>query len=347
MKTLGLYFFIIIALSSCMKEDNAITLPAPGPVKQGTANMGVNYDNQVYCNLETGTAIVRPYKSYDLAFEASESGLRIYLNSAKFMFACNTQTYDLASADTVGQPWALDCEQLIEDTLALTKYWQDINFSSQGSKVFAIDRGKLEHTGTARWRKFKVLSGDSLKYTICFSNYDNSSLDTVEVVKDDNYSLMYFSFDAPNQLVQQAPPKDQWDFVFTKYTHVFFEYNVTSPFRYYFVTGVVQNIWNNTAVMRFQKDSMPFDSITGLPVPYLPIEQFNYSQVSNFKFSSNANAIGYNWKYYNFSDAYYHIYPDLYFVVKSNNGFYYTVKMVDFYDTAGNKGLVTFQSQRI
>ena len=108
MKRLGLFFFLIVYLSSCMKEDDAITLPAPGPVKQGTANMGVNYENQVYYDLKTGATTVRSYKSYDLAFEASKNGLHIYLNSAKFMFACNTQSYDMASADTVGQPWALD-----------------------------------------------------------------------------------------------------------------------------------------------------------------------------------------------------------------------------------------------
>lgn len=341
MKRLGFLLIVVMLLSSCMKEDAAITLPAPGPVKQGTANMGLNYENQVYYNLETGTSIVRPYKTYDLAFEASKNGFHIYLNSAKFMFACNTESYDMTTADTVGHAWALDCEQLLDDTLALTKYWQDINFSTQGSKVFALDRGKLEHTGVARWRKFKVLSVDSLKYTICFSNYDNTSMDTVNVVKDENYSLMYFSFDTPNQLVQQAPPKDQWDFVFTKYTHVFFEYDVTSPFRYYFVSGVIQNIWNNTEVMRFQKDSMPAN------VSYLPIEQFNYSQVPNYNFSNYANTIGYNWKYYNFSNAHYNIYPDLYFVVRAGNGLYYTVKMVDFYDTTGNKGFVTFQTQRI
>ena len=341
MRRLGIFILFLLVLSSCMKEDDSITLPAPGPVKQGTANIGQNYENQVYFDLETGNTVVRSYKAYDLAFESSKSGFHIYLNSSKFMFACNTQSYDMVAADTVGQPWALDCEQLLNDTLALTKYWQDINFSAQGSKVFVLDRGKLEHSGAARWRKFKIVSVDSLKYTICFSNYDNSSLDTVEIVKDGNYSLMYFSFDNPNQLVQQAPPKDEWDFVFTKYTHVFFEYDVLSPFRYYFVTGVIQNIWNNTSVMRFQKDTMPDN------VLYLPIDQFNYSQVPNFSFSTNANTIGYNWKYYDFNDAHYHIYPDLYFVVQSSNGFYYKVKMVDFYDTVGNKGFITFQSQRI
>jgi len=341
MKRIVIFLFVIVALSSCMKEDEAITLAPPGPVKQGVANMGVNYENQIYFDLETGNSIVRPYKTYDLAFEASKSGLRIYLNSAKFMFACNTQSYDMAMANTTGKTWALDCEQLLDDTLALGKYWQDSSFSAQGSIVYGIDRGKLEHTGNDRWRKIKVLSVDSIKYVICFSNLDNTSLDTVDIVKDDNYSLMYFSFDTPNQLVQQAPPKNQWDFVFTKYTHVFFEYDATSPFRYYFVTGVIQNIWDNTEVLRFQKDSMPAN------VPYLPIEQFNYSQIPNFVFSKSANTIGYNWKYYDFSNALYHVYPDLYYVVKSSDGYYYTVKMVDFYDTSGNKGTVTFQTQRI
>lgn len=54
MRRLGVLMMFLVVLSSCMKEDDAITLPAPGPVKQGTANMGLNYENQVYFDLETG-----------------------------------------------------------------------------------------------------------------------------------------------------------------------------------------------------------------------------------------------------------------------------------------------------
>jgi hypothetical protein len=66
-----IYVFAMLAFSSCMKEDEAITLPAPGAVKQMTAVMGNNYDTQIFVNLETGATVSRPYKAYDLAFEAS------------------------------------------------------------------------------------------------------------------------------------------------------------------------------------------------------------------------------------------------------------------------------------
>ncbi len=328
----------MLMLSSCMKEDEAITLPLPGNVKQMSAVMGNNYETQIFVNLETGATVSRPYKAYDLAFEASAQGMRIYLNSGKYMFACNSNSTVITNSDSTGKEWNIDDEQLLDDSLSMKYYWQTPSFNSDGSNVYIIDRGKPEHTGSARWRKFKVLSVSSAEYKICYSKYDNSAYDTAVIAKDPNYALMYFNFDTPHQLVQQAPPSSDWDVVFTKYTHVFFEEPVGSPFRYYPVCGSLSNIWKGTQGLRQQKDSV---------VNYIPMDQCNYNAIANANFSKAADIVGYNWKYYDFNDAHYHVYSDLYFVVKSSLGYYYKVKMVDFYSQQGDKGTVTFESQRM
>lgn len=328
----------LLMLSSCMKEDDSIILPPPGDVKVLTATMGNNYETQIYVNLETGASVSHPYKAYDLAFEASPQGMRIYLNSGKYMFACNTDTTGMLLADSIGKTWNIDDEQLLDDSLSMKYYWQTPSFNTEGSNVYVIDRGKPEHTGSARWRKFKVISVNSTEYKICFSKYDNSAADTVTITKDPAYALMYFNFDTPHQLVQQAPPSADWDVVFTKYTHVFFEEPVGSPFRYYPVCGVLNNLWTGTSALRQQKDSIP---------NYIPMEQCNYSHIANESFSNYADVVGYNWKYYDFNDARYHVYPDLYFVVKASSGYYYKIRMVDFYSQQGDKGTVTYESQRM
>jgi hypothetical protein len=339
MKNIVLIFASALLLfSSCMKEDDAITLPSPGSVKQMTAVMGNNYETQIYVNLETGASVSRPYKAYDLAFEASAQGMRIYLNSGKYMFACNSGSDQMTSADSVGKVWNIDDEQLFDDSLAMKYYWQTPSFGTNGSDVFVIDRGKPEHTGSARWRKFKVLSVSATEYKICFSKYDNSAYDTAVITKDPAYALMYFNFDTPHQLVQQAPPSADWDVVFTKYTHVFFDEPMGSPFRFYPVCGALNNIWTGTQALRQQKDSV---------ANYIPMDQCTYSLLNAYQFSNDADVVGYNWKYYDFNDAHYHVYPDLYFVVKSASGYYYKVRMVDFYNQQGDKGTVTFESQRM
>lgn len=330
---------MIVALTGCQKEDEAIVLPAPGPVQQVMAELGSNYDDQVYVSLSKGTMHTVSYRTFDLAFEASPQGRHIYLNGAKYMFLSHTGNADIALADSAGSSWQVDAEHLGDDSTAFGNWWSSASVNSNGcSNVVVVDRGRLDHTGADRFRKIQVIEADDVHYRIRFSNIDNSGLTEMDIPKNPNYSLMYFSFNNGGTMVQQAPPKNDWDFVFTKYTHVYYDEPLTSPFRYYPVTGVIINFWNDVSGSVAKKDSTP---------DYVPFMDFEYGHVYPMPFTYKADVVGFDWKYYDFGSSQYYIRPDLYFVLKDNQGFYYKLRMVDFYDHSGNKGTVTFEYQRI
>jgi hypothetical protein len=330
---------VIFSMTSCLKKDQAVTLPLPGPVKQMVVTMGNAYDNQIYVSLSQGTQVTRPYRQYDLAFEASASGLRVYLNSGKLMYAVKAPTCDMLLADTVGKEWCVDNEQLSADSTAIGSWWNAASGNPGGvSNVYVIDRGKSDFMGANRFRKLQIVNADASHYHIRYSKYDNSGLTEVDIPKDSSYSLMYFSFDKGAVLVDQAPPAAQWDIVFTKYTHVYFDYPYGSPFRFYSVTGGLSNVWRGTECAKLQKDSFP---------NYIPFSECNYANVPVYNFSPNADVIGYDWKFYDFSSSSYTVRPDEFYLVEDQNGLYYKIRMVDFYDQHGTKGTITFEYQRM
>ncbi|MBL7924941.1 MAG: HmuY family protein [Bacteroidia bacterium] len=324
---------------SCQKEDSPVILPPPGPVQQLVAAMGSNYDDQVYVSLSKGIVHTAPYRAYDLMFEASATGYHIFLNSGKLMFACRTGNTDFFGADSVNASWLVDAEHLDGDSTAIGNWWSAASIGPTGySEVFVIDRGRADHTGNDRFRKLQVLSADDTHYEIRFSAMDNSGLTVMNIPKNPAYSLMYLSFDNNGTLVQQAPPASDWDFVFTKYTHVYFDEPPGSPFRYYPVCGALLNKWRETTGMVMLKDSTP---------GYVPFADCAYTLANTYQFSTDADVIGFDWKYYDFGNSCYYITPDLYFVMKDQDGLYYKMRMVDYYDQNGNKGTITLQYQRM
>ena len=334
------FCFIIFtfAFASCEKDDRAIVLPPPGELTKGEADIGDAYDKQVYISLSTGEQVSRPFRSYDLAFEASATGFHVYLNTGKFMFACRTGSNDMASADTVGNVWYIDNDHLDDDSTGISNTFHN---ASTPSEVFVIDRGKPEYlfNWNTRLRKLLIKEVNQTSYIIQYSNYNNTDLKTFVIPKDSTYSLMYFSFDNGGQMVQMAPEKSKWDFVFTRYTHTFYEEPVGSPYRHYLVNGGgLNNRWAGvTGVMI--KDSLP---------NYIPFNDFNFSGVANHSFTSNADVIGYGWKEYDFNTSNYVIVPNKYYILKNTLGLYYKIRFVDFYNSlTGVKGYITFEYQRL
>ncbi len=337
MKRLLLFFCSALLLASCEKEDTAVTLPKPGPVTPLQANMGVNYDNQIYISLSSNTQFSVPCKGYDLAFEASASGMHIYLNGAKLMFATRTATWDLAVADTIGAKWRVDQEQLNPDSTALGNWWDSIQVQNGQSRVFIIDRGYAT-SAADRFRKFKVLSADAFSYTVMFSKLNNTNQTVVTIPKDAEYSLMYLDFGNGGKVVKMAPKKSEWDFVFTRYTHVYFDEPVGSIYRHYTVSGGVLNIWNGVQGFMMRKDSIP---------NYTPFDSCDYAATRLHTLESRGDVIGFNWKYYDFNNSRYYVYPNLYFVLQDKAGFMYKLRIIDFYDQQGNKGNIALEYQRL
>ncbi len=324
-----------IALIACEKEDTPVTLPAPGSLQTAVANMGLNYDDQVYFDFETGEKKSVPYRAYDLAFEASSNGFRVYLNTGKYMFVANTGANDMILADSTGHEWKTDPDNLYDDSTAFGT-WADAAMQSTGN-VYVVDRGRTEHFGSARWRKLQLVSVNSVEYRIRYSLYDNTQLAEFTIPKNSNYSLMYFSFENGGKMVDVAPEKNKWDLVFTKYTHTYLSEPVTSPFRYYIVSGALLNRWSGDENAIVKQDSTP---------GYRPFESITSAHIGDFNYTKNAGEIGFEWKEYDFSLGYI-IYTDRFYMLKDIQGYYYKLRFLDFYDSQGNKGAASFEYQRL
>lgn len=335
MRNLLCYFALLLLFASCEKEDDPVTLPPPGELQTMTAEMGNSYDNQVYVDLETGTQTVVPYRSYDLAFEASANGFRIYLNTGKLMFVLNTGSTDITTADTTGGTWKTDPDHLYDDSTAFGD-WKDVTGNSL-NKVYVIDRGRTEHFGAARWRKMQVLSVNATEYKIKFSAMNNTGVTEFTIPKDNNYSLIYFSFENNGKMVTVAPQKNLWDLVFTKFTHTYYTEPVNSPYRYYIVTGALLNRWAGCTNLIMQQDSTPY---------FMPFESVSGQDMINLPFDNRAAVIGFDWKLYDFNLGYI-IYNDRYYLLYDTSGFYYKIRFLDFYDSIGNKGACSFEYQRL
>ncbi|MDQ3049766.1 MAG: hypothetical protein M3Q95_02655 [Bacteroidota bacterium] len=335
MKNILTYIALILVFTSCEKEEVPIKLPPPGTLQTMTANMGSYYDDQVYVDFETGVQKVVPYRSYDLAFEASATGFRVYLNTGKYMFVANTGSTDLTIADSTGKEWKTEPDNLYDDSTAFGN-WADATLQSN-NEVFVIDRGRTEHFGSSRWRKIQLVWVNANEYRIRFSMYNNTQVTEFTVPKNSDYSLMYFSFENGGQMVDVAPRKNNWDVVFTKYTHIYLSEPVTSPYRYYIVSGVLLNRWSDNESAIAKKDSTP---------SYKPFNEVTVADIGAFNFNNNAAQIGFEWKIYDFNLGY-TIIPDQYYMLRDPSGYYYKIRFIDFYDDQGNKGAASLEYQRL
>ena len=69
--------------------------------------------------------------------------------------------------------------------------------------------------------------------------------------------------------------------------------------------------------------------------------------VAALEYTTRADVIGYDWKYYDFDAGVYTIVPDMNYVIRDREGFFYKFRFVDFYSDLGVKGYPTFEFVRL
>ena len=331
------FTLMISAFASCVKEDDKLTLPPPGELTKVVAEIGSDYNKQVYVSLANNKQVTRNIKDWDLAFESSAAGFHVYLNSGKYMFTCHTGTNDFVISDTTGKPWMLDNDHLDDDSTAIGKWWEN---GVSTDEVLVIDRGRVFYTGgsaSQRYKKLKLEAVTATEYHFSYCDFSNSTPVNFILQKNNSYSLMYFSFDNGGKAVEIAPPKNDWDVVFTRYTHTYFDQPLSSPFRYYLVSGALSNRWNNISGIRLIKDSTP---------GYIDYAVINGVQAANYVLSSNADFIGFDWKVVD-NSFHYLILTSRYYLLKDRYGYFYKIRFIDFYNQAGQTGTITFDYQRL
>ena len=330
------YFFFLICISffACEKEEKPIEPYDRGDVISATVSLGTDYSQQVWFDLNTNSIVKQNEKTaWDLAFTCIDSVHYITLNSSKFMRAYNTLQSNFETVnDTLNARWEYDSHTGSIDSTAINKWWENDN-------IYIVDRG-FDEVGNAlgfQKVKFELLSNN--RYSIHYSDLSGNNEHTVQLEKNTSYNFKYFSFNTHNE-VEIAPVKEDYDLVFTQYTEIFYAphpaipHNFTPPFSY-LVTGTLINS-------------------DGVKVALSAEENFSEIAIMDslsYDFDMSANAIGWDWKVYDFtngSGGLYNIVPNKNFIIRDTDGFYYKFRFVGFYDTdTGEKGTPSFEFQKL
>jgi hypothetical protein len=329
MRYLIIIFLFIMTLHSCFEDEEMVPPHEQGDLAEGQAAMGPNYGTQVFFDLHDNREVSsNALSDWDLSFESANGGWSIRLNSAQFMLAGNSND-TLFNADLVMEDLNMkfDKSDGHPDSTAIGSWFGTSEDSLWSYRhVYLVDRGSDELGTPIGIKKvqFDIL-GD--KYLVRYSNADNSQDTTVTIDRDPVMERVYFSFE--NGVMEIAPEPDQWSLLFTRYTTMLVtDEGEDYP---YLVVGVLLNP-NGVAAVR--------DTIH-------PFMDLNSDDLADQEFTTQSDVIGYEWKDYDFDAGVYTIVPDMTYVIRDRDGFFYKLRFVDFYSDLGVKGYPKFEFVRL
>jgi hypothetical protein len=330
---------LLLLFVGCERPDKVIKLPPAGDAVFADLVNGQNYENTVFVNLATGAMVTRPVSTYDIAFETSASGYRVWLNTGNYAFLSRQNLYTL---NTVPVPptntgWVTDNPARNPDSSWVAKSLNPSTRLGTG-EVLILDRGRYLYPGASNRERFRKLqmvhvSDTDYVFRVGYLDQDSATCATIHLRKDPAYTLVYYHFN--NGQVAFAPPRDNWHFQMGQYTHLYL--SETPEFRFYLVRGVLHNRENGVTVAAVDTfwDSYPaYDSVNAAKLP-----QFESL------YSPNADRIGFDWKSVDINTALYTINPRDYYLLRDRNGIVYRLKFLSY--NLVTRGTTGMQWQRL
>ncbi len=321
-------------LTSCFKDDEIVPPHDSGDVNTVIIPMTQYYVYQLYFNLENNEIVESNEREiFDLNFGCHDSSSVIRLNTANFALVAETAFENFEDVtDTVGLEWKFDKSDGNPDSLAISNWIsiQDAD-TSYSNKVWVLNRGLSALGIQLGLMKIKFIQIKNNSYYFAFCDIDNSNMHEVVLPKDDRYGLMQYSLSNGGEVVQTEPFVNSWDLLFTQYTTLLFTAEgLAYP---YIVNGVLQSPGSGIAV----DSTMGFNDIV-------------LSDTSRLDFSTNYDAIGYDWKRIEgdvqTGNYVYVARIEWNYIIKDNKSLFYKLRFVSFYDPiTGEKGYPTFEYQ--
>ncbi len=323
---------ILLLLNSCFKEDTMLPKPPRGNVKTDTIGMTDNYKYQVWFRLDSGLVVSTNVKTLtDLGFECGPQGWHVILNTSDFVRVADLGTVPFGAAcDSTGVHWQFDKSDGNPDSIAIGRWFSVAGTDTvSNNHVYLLDRG-LDELGNPLGL-YQIIF-DSLKngnYYFRYSGWKGGAVKTGKVSKEPGISYIYFNLGGEGSVQQIEPPMTDFDLLFTQYTTLLF--TAQGGAYPYLVTGV---LINRSGVV------VATDSLT-------PFSELTLDVAKQFTYSSNLDAIGYLWKFYNFDNGNYTIREKIHYVIHDPRGFYYKLRFIGFYNNKGAKGYPVIEYQRL
>ena len=318
-----IFITCIVFFSSCIKEI-PIKPHSQGELNLGSIDMGNDYNNQIFYSLSENEIVKQNLETqWDIAFECRENGWHVILNSSLSGAVYNSNETEFNSVTNISgnENWKYDSPSGNLDSTAFGDY--------RNGNVYIIDRGVSVSQGgvSLGYKKVIISCINSLQYEIRSADINGDLDTTIIITKDTNVNFLAFSFNS-NSILDIEPNKNQWDLLFTAYTHVFNSFSPPMPYR---VSGVLLNR-NNTTVKVDTNNNF---------------ENIDYETANQYEFSSNIDEIGYDWKNYSFSTSMYSVDINKTFIIRNQSGLFFKLRFIDFYNDNGDKGSPKFELQQL
>ena len=163
-------------------------------------------------------------------------------------------------------------------------------------------------------------------FQIRVANLHRTNDHIISPTKDPNKNFVHISFNGSGSVVDGEPDKFDWDLVFTQYTAKV-EQLSTGIIEDYSVNGVLLNPHLVQVAHDFTK----------------PFTDINYTDLQTYTYSTFWDAIGYDWKYYDFDNMVYVIEPGRAYIIHSVEDNYFKMRFTSFTNDQGDKGYPTFE----
>jgi len=312
-----LIFLVGLVLISCEKEELPVPPHEPGESQFQEVGIGADYGQQLYFDFETNSVIKSNHKTaWDLAFESASDGNKVILNSSRGMAVYPSEQSFAELNSTEGAAWRWDAHSGNLDSTGFGNISPSI--------TYLVDMGYTPAGDHLGYRKVRVNDISETHYVIEW-NVLSENTPIERVIEKDNSNLFTFLSFA-NGVVDIAPPNEDYDLVFTQYTHVFQE-----PETPYLVTGVLLNRFETKGILW---EGNPFEEIT-------------LEDVESTVLTDDLNCIGYDWKYFDFESSMYTVDAELTFIVQTQTGIFYKLRFTGFYNVDGIKGYPQFEFQML
>ncbi len=325
---------LVVLVTSCFKDDVAVTPHKPGNYVTDTVALTDNYKNQVYYNLHDSLSVSTVLKSsWDLGFECSPLGWRVILNSAGFMKSAYLEGQSFGSpADTTGAKWLFNPSDGSADSLAIGKWFTISGDDTIGTnRLIAIDRGMDELGEPLGFCQLVIDSLSNGIYYFRIATLDGKNPKSYAVSKTSWNNHALFSISNPAAKVSE-PINTSWDLLFSQYTTLLFT-DAGEPYPY-LVTGVLLN-------SRFVEVAV--DSVT-------PFADVTFEKAQKMNFTRQCDRIGYDWKEYNFTSGTYTVNSDITYVIRDTKGYLYKLRFIGFYKFLNRrlqKGYPSFEYRKL
>lgn len=320
-KTTVVCIFLGTLLSGCRKDELPVTPPDLGEITTTAIDLSPTYDKIIYFDLGTNSNKGEQEKTnWDLGFSCGTDTPYIVLNGAKVMQALEVtdKTFEEITTHNSPNPYRAEHPTGRMDSLAI-----------RNGTIYILDRGYNSSGSHQGYFKMQILEHNSVHFKGKFANINGSNEQTVTIEKDPAYNFVYMKWNPSGTISTPTiePKKEEWDLVFTQYSEIFH----SPEYMPYSVVGCLTNTFNTLAIRVTEKT----------------FEEIDLGYAESLTLSNDRDEIGYDWKTFLYDQNVYQIHYEKVYVVKDNEGYYYKLRFIDFYNQIGEKGTPTFEFQRL